>query len=51
MAPIIWRLESLDIGLPKDGKAIEDYGNRIFRNPGFARSLTPQERNLRAMPE
>ena len=35
MAPIIWRLEALDIPLPKDGKVIEDYGNRIFRNPGF----------------
>ena len=50
MAPIIWRLDALDVGLPKDGKAIEDYGNRIFRNPGFARSLTPQERNLRDLP-
>jgi RNA polymerase-associated protein len=50
MAPIIWRLQALDIPLPKDGKAIEDYGNRIFRNPGFARSLTPQEKNLRDIP-
>ena len=32
------------------GKAIEDYGNRIFRNPGFARSLTEQERKLRGLP-
>src|SRR5690606_23659618 len=50
MAPIIWRLEALGIPLPKDGKAIEDYGNRIVRNPGFTRSLTPQERNLRELP-
>ncbi|HJS34765.1 MAG TPA: glutathione S-transferase N-terminal domain-containing protein [Pseudoxanthomonas sp.] len=50
MAPIIWRLESLGVPLPKDGKAIEDYGNRIFRNPGFTRSLTDQERKLREMP-
>ena len=50
MAPIIWRLPSLDVPLPKDGKAIEDYGNRIFRNPGFARSLTDQERKLRELP-
>src|SRR3954471_10137432 len=50
MAPIIWRLDALGVGLPKDGKSIEDYGNRIFRNPGFARSLTPQEKNLRPMP-
>jgi len=50
MAPIIWRLESLGVALPKDGKAIEDYGNRIFRNPGFIRSLTDQEKKLRELP-
>ncbi len=51
MAPIIWRLEALGVPLPKDGKVIEDYGNRIFRNPGFTRSLTEAERKLRPMPE
>lgn len=52
MAPIIWRLESLGIPLPKDGaKAIEEYGNRIFRNPGFIRSLTEEEKKLRTIPE
>lgn len=50
VAPIIWRLQSLGIGLPKDGKAIEDYGNRIFRSPGFIRSLTDQEKKLRELP-
>ncbi len=49
MAPIIWRLDSLGVGLPKDGQVIEDYGNRIFRNPGFVRSLTDQEKRLRDM--
>ena len=48
MAPIIWRLQSLDVPLPKDGKAIEDYGNRIFRHPGFVRSLTDQEKAARS---
>lgn len=52
MAPIIWRLEALGIPLPKDGaKAIEEYGNRIFRNPGFLRSLTEEEKKLREIPE
>ena len=52
IAPIIWRLDSLGIPLPKDGgKAIEDYGNRIFRNPGFVRSLTEEEKKLRDLPE
>lgn len=50
MAPIIWRLDALGVPLPKDGKAIEDYGNRIFRSPGFSRSLTEQERRLRDLP-
>lgn len=50
MAPIIWRLPSLGVALPKDGKAITDYGNRIFRSPGFARSLTPAERKLNEVP-
>ncbi|KAG1388897.1 hypothetical protein G6F59_015763 [Rhizopus arrhizus] len=50
MAPIIWRLQSLDVPLPKDGKAIEDYGNRIFRPPGFVRSLPEQEKTLRDLP-
>jgi stringent starvation protein A len=50
MAPIVWRLNALDVPLPKDGKVIEDYGNRIFRNQGFIRSLTPQEKSLREIP-
>ena len=31
-------------------KLIEDYGQRIFRNPGFLRSLTPEEKLLRELP-
>lgn len=50
MAPIIWRLDALGVGLPRDGKVIEEYGNRIFRNPGFIRSLTEQEKKLRELP-
>ena len=47
VAPIVWRLPALEIELPKEAKVIEDYGQRIFRNPAFARSLTPEERLLR----
>lgn len=50
MAPIIWRLPALGIVLPKDAKPIEDYGMRIFRNPGFMRSLTVEEKGLRELP-
>lgn len=50
LAPIIWRLPSLGVQLPREAKAIEDYGQRIFRSPGFSRSLTPEERALRDLP-
>lgn len=50
MAPIIFRLPALGIVLPKEAKLIEDYGLRIFRNPGFLRSLTPEEKGLRELP-
>jgi stringent starvation protein A len=50
LAPIIWRLPALGIALPKEAKPIEDYGMRIFRNPGFLRSLTNEEKALRELP-
>ncbi len=50
MAPIIWRLPALGISLPRDAQIIEDYGQRIFRSPGYARSLTAEERLLNELP-
>ncbi|OGT60555.1 MAG: stringent starvation protein A [Gammaproteobacteria bacterium RIFCSPHIGHO2_12_FULL_63_22] len=50
VAPIVFRLPTLGIVLPKEAKVIEDYGLRIFRNPGFLRSLTPEEKLLRELP-
>ncbi|WP_313914809.1 glutathione S-transferase N-terminal domain-containing protein [Tahibacter sp.] len=47
LAPLIWRLQSLGVSLPREAQAIHDYGDRIFRNPGFTRSLTPDEKLLR----
>ena len=46
VAPVIWRLPMLGVQLPREGKPIVDYGERIFRGQGFARSLTPDERML-----
>jgi stringent starvation protein A len=43
-------LPALGIVLPKEAKLIEDYGQRIFRNPGFLRSMTPEEKLLRDQP-
>lgn len=47
VAPIVWRLSALGIDLPRKAKAVSDYGERIFRSDGFARSLTAEERALR----
>lgn len=47
LAPLIWRLQSLGVSLPREAQTIHDYGDRIFRNPGFTRSLTPDEKLLR----
>jgi len=35
------------VALPREAHVIIDYGERIFRNPGFTRSLTADERLLR----
>lgn len=50
LAPLVWRLDWLGVQLPREAQPILDYGERIFRNPGFSRSLTPDERQLRELP-
>jgi len=47
LAPLIWRLDALGVQLPREAHLIIDYGERIFRSQGFARSLTPEEKLLR----
>jgi RNA polymerase-associated protein len=47
LAPLIWRLDSLGVQLPREMHVITDYGEGIFRSQGFARSLTPEEKALR----
>ena len=47
LAPLVWRLPSLGVSLPREASVILDYGERIFRNPGFTRSLTAEEKALR----
>jgi len=46
LAPLIWRLGALGVQLPREAQPIIDYGERIFRSQGFARSLTGEERAL-----
>ncbi|HJT96790.1 MAG TPA: glutathione S-transferase N-terminal domain-containing protein [Rhodanobacteraceae bacterium] len=47
LAPLVWRLDALGVQLPREAHVITDYGERIFRSQGFARSLTPEEKLLR----
>jgi RNA polymerase-associated protein len=35
------------VDLGKEGKPVVDYGERLFHSQGFARSLTPEERDMR----
>ena len=46
LAPLVWRLGALGVQLPRDSQSILDYGERIFRSQGFARSLTGDEKSL-----
>jgi RNA polymerase-associated protein len=49
VAPVIWRLPALGVDLGREGKPILDYGERLFHSQGYARSLTPEEKALRAL--
>jgi stringent starvation protein A len=48
MAPILWRLESLDIKLPKtkQSKPLLDYMERLFERESFEESLTEYEKEM-----
>jgi RNA polymerase-associated protein len=46
LAPLVWRLGALGVQLPREAQPIIDYGERIFRSQGFARSLTLEEKAL-----
>ena len=43
IAPLLWRLPSLNIQLPREAKAIVEYGNRVFDRPSFRSSLSEEE--------
>ena len=51
VAPVIWRLPWLGVELGREGKAILDYGERLFHSQGFARSMTQQENAMRQLHE
>lgn len=50
LAPILWRLETLGINLPKTRQVapLLEYMERMFRRPSFRESLTEYEREMRS---
>lgn len=46
LAPLLWRLGSVGIDLPKNADPIREYATRIFAREGFQASLSDQEREL-----
>lgn len=50
MAALFWRLPSLGVALPKEALPLVKYAQRLFQQPFFQESLTPQERALNAQP-
>lgn len=47
IAPILWRLPSWGINLPKEAKAVYKYAERIFLRDSFQASLSEAEHDLR----
>jgi glutathione S-transferase len=47
LAPILWRLPTLNIILPKQAQAVEEYSERLFERQAFQDSLSDTERDLR----
>ena len=46
IAPLLWRLRSLDFDLAENTKIIADYSERIFEREAFQDSLTETEKEL-----
>lgn len=51
LAPLLWRLPSLSIELPKQAEVIRAYANRLFEREGFQASLSDQEREYSSISE
>jgi stringent starvation protein A len=48
LAPLLWRLPTLNITIPDNYKGLNDYMTRIFNRDTFIASLTEVEKELRA---
>lgn len=45
-APLLWRLPSMGIELPKQAGPLIEYGERLFKRPSFIESKSEQENEL-----
>ena len=50
LAPLVWRLNALGVALPKEAHSVIEYGERIFRNPAYHKSMTESEKSMRPLP-
>ncbi|MEN8260518.1 MAG: glutathione S-transferase N-terminal domain-containing protein [Pseudomonadota bacterium] len=46
LAPLMWRLPSLGIDLPRQAEAIREYARRLFERESFRASLSDEEKDL-----
>ncbi len=46
LAPVLWRLPSLGIELPKQAEAIKSYAARVFGRDSFKESMSDSERDM-----
>jgi RNA polymerase-associated protein len=47
LAPLLWRLPTLNIILPKQAQVVEEYSERLFARQAFQDSMSDTERDLR----
>lgn len=47
LAPLLWRLPTLEIDLPRQARPVIDYSKRIFERQAFMTSMSEIERDLR----
>lgn len=47
IVPLLWRLPTLGVKLPKQAQPVLDYAERMFDREGFKRSLSEFEREMR----
>lgn len=51
LAPLLWRLPSLGIELPKQAEAIKEYASRLFAREAFQASLSEMEMEIADPPK